>query len=484
MSFLWNKSPNDWSQSRRRFLSSTLSAAGTLTLLRPTLAHGALAKTSPSERLTMALIGHGAMGRGHLRLLADESRVELLAVCDVDQTRRDDALERVKAAYESSSRPGRKGTCKAYNDYREILARPEIDAVLIATPDHWHTPMSIHAAQAGKDVYCEKPISISIQEGRQLVEAVRRAGRIFQTGTQYRSIPVIRQVCDFVRNGGLGQVKAVFTLWNKLGLWTGAERFKPYAEAVQIEKTGDSNVPLHFAMPAVPVPNGLDWDLWVGPAPWHPYNPAYHINPSPGVVPWSFDEDFGTASVTWHHSHSADVLQYALGFENSGPTEIIHPSSGKFPTLTCKYANGTLLHLVENWGQVISLYKAVPENARLAGNFGALFLGERGWITSMSTGGPIEGGPREILREARLHTREVAIGTNNHHANWFQCVKTRAKPYCDEEIGNRGASLGHLIIIGYRLGRSLKWEPAKEEFVNDDAANRLRGRTLREPWRV
>jgi hypothetical protein len=239
-----------------------------------------------------------------------------------------------------------------------------------------------------------------------------------------------------------------------------------------------------FQLPSAPVPEGLDWNLWVGPAPWHDYNPVYHINPSPGVVPWSFDEDFGAASVTWHHSHSADVIQYALGFETSGPVEIIHPSSGTYPTLTCKYANGTLLHVVEDWGQVKNLYHAVPDTARLAGNFGGLFVGERGWVTSMSTGGQIEGGPASLFDEMKLSSREVTIGANNHHANWFECIRTRGRPSCYEEIGHRGASLGHLTIIAFKLGRSLKWDLAKEEFIGDEFANRLRSRTLREPWRM
>ncbi len=287
-----------------------------------------------------------------------------------------------------------------------------------------------------------------------------------------------------MRSGGLGKVKSVFTLWNSLAGFIGADRFKPYAGVMDVEKSGSSYVPLDFALPAEPVPEGLDWDLWVGPAAWHPYNQLYHINPSPGVVPWSFCEDFGTASVTWHHSHSADVIQYALGMENSGPVEIIHPSSGVYPTLTCKYANGTLLHLVDHWGMVKDVYRAVPATARLEGNFGGVFVGERGWVTSMSTGGAVEGGPDEIFEEMKLKTRQVNIGDNNHHANWFECIRTRQQPNCDQEIGHRSASLGHLSIIAYKLGRSLKWDPAKEEFPRDESANRLCCCAMRAPWRL
>ena len=447
-------------------------------------ARGAGDGPAPSERINVALIGHGRMGRGHLRRLAGDPEMQVLAVCDVDRLRREQGKQRVEETYAARHPDGTYNGCTLYNDYREVLARDDVDAVVIATPDHWHTLQTIDAAKAGKDVYCEKPISITVEQGRRLAETVRRYGRIFQTGTQYRSIPTVRRVCEFVRGGGLGQVKSAFTLWSRLAGSLGAARFKPYAQVVSDTESKRSYVPLDFAFPGEPVPEGLDWDLWVGPAAWHPYNPVYHMNPSPGVVPWCFCEDFGVASVTWHHSHSADVVQYALGVERSGPVEIIHPSSGRFPTLTFKYGNGTLLHLVEHWGVVKDVYKAVPATARLAGSFGGVFVGERGWLTSMSTGGPVEGGPAGIFEELDLRSREVNIGENDHHANWFDCVRTRRTPNCDEEIGHRGASLGHLAIIAYRLQRSLKWDPVRERFVGDEPANHLCARAMRAPWHM
>ena len=455
---------------RREFLGRTgcLAASITVPWIVPAWARTAGTSAAPSERITVALIGHGAMGSGHLHRLVGDREVQVLAVCEVDRVRREEAKKRVDETYAARAPGGQYKGCTAYNDYREMLARPDIDAVVIATPDHWHTLQSIHAVEAGKDVYCEKPISLNVQEGRRLVETVSRYNRVFQTGTQYRSISTIRKVCEFVRTGGLGQVKSVFTLWGKIGRRQGV----------------DSYTPLSFALPAEPVPDGLDWDLWVGPAPWQPYNNAYHRNPSPGVVPWAFSEEFGAAAVTWHHSHAADVIQYALGMENSGPVEFIHPSSGTYPTLTCRYANGTLLHLVDNWDMVKNVYKAVPANARLAGNFGGIFVGEHGWVTSMSTGGPIEGGPDDLFSRMKLTTREVNIGDNNHHENWFECIRTRRPTSCGAEIGHRGASLGHLTIIAYKLQRSLKWDPDKEEFPGDDAANRLVGRSMRSPWHL
>lgn len=450
----------------------------------PASVWGADGAVPPSERVGVGLIGRGAMGSGHLHRLAGDPAFQLLGVCDVDATRREAGKTTADEMYAADKARGTYRGCIAYNDYRDLLARPDLDAVVIATPDHWHALQSIDAAKAGKDVYCEKPISVTIEEGRRVVEVVRRYGRVFQTGTQYRSIPAIRGVCQFVRDGGLGQVKSVFALWNDLSGWIGSERCKPYAAVLNPPVCGKSYVPLDFALPAEPVPEGLDWDLWVGPAPERPFNRLYHANPSPGVVPWAFADAFGVTSLTWHLAHSADVLQYAIGMERTGLVEIIHPSSGQFPTLTCRYANGVLLHLVDHWGMVQDLYHAVPAGARLAGNFGALFVGERGWVTSMSTGGPIEGGPESLLTELGLKTREVNIGANDHHANWLACIRSRKAPSSDEEIGQRSASLGHLANIACWTGRSLRWDPVKEAFTGDDGANRRRGRAARAPWRL
>lgn len=471
---------------RRQFLGTAAAASGLFAApwIVPSSVLGADGTVPPSERLTAALIGRGLMGRGHLKRLAGDPAVQVLAVSDVDRSRCEEGAQIVNETYSAARASGVYRGCAACNDYRELLARPDLDAVVIATPDHWHTLQSIHAAQAGKDVYCEKPLSLTIHEGRRLVETMQRYGRVFQTGTQYRSIPTIRRICEFVRGGGLGRVKSVFTIWSNLATWIAGERFRSCGRAINAAQRGSSPIPLEFHLPAEPVPDGLDWDLWVGPATWHPYNRVYHTNPAPGVVPWSFDEDFGAASVTWHHSHAADVIQYALGFEQSGPVEIIHPSSGQFPTLTCKYANGTLLHLVDNWNVVKNAYRAVPSTARLEGLFGGLFIGERGWLTSMTGSGPVQGSPDSLFDELQLRTHESNPGANDHHANWFNCIRTRALPSAHAEIGHRSASLGHLTIIAYKLQRSLKWDPVREEFLGDDEANRLRSRTMREPWRI
>jgi hypothetical protein len=471
---------------RRRFLARTAVASGALLVpsLLPGTARGADGAVAPSERVTVGLIGRGLMGAGHLRRLAGDPGFQVLAVCDVDRERCEAGRVSVEEQYAAARASGTYRGCDAYNDYRELLARPDIDAVVIVTPDHWHALQAIDAARAGKDIYLEKPISMTIDEGRRVVEAVRRYGRVFQTGTQYRSITTIRQVCQFVRDGGLGHVKSVFTLLTPLAGFFGAERFRPYDSVLNVQVCGKAYVPMDFALPPEPVPAGLDWDLWVGPAPWRHYNSVYHINPSPGVVPWSFSDAFGVTSSTWFLSHSADVIQYALGIEHGGPVEILHPADGEFPTLTFRFANGTLLHFVDHWGLVKSLYGAVPDDARLAGNFGGVFVGERGWLTSMTTGGPIEGGPDELFEAMGMRSREVNVGSNNHHANWLECIRTRKAPSSDEEMGHRSASVGHLANIAFWTGQSLRWDPTGERFADNDAANRLLARATRAPWRL
>ena len=470
--------------SRRNFMGRTAAVAGAFSapMLIPASARGADGHVAPSNRITVGQIGRGIMGRGHLRRLAYDPSVEFLALCEVDKTRLDDGMAEVADAYSDRAASGTYRGCTAYNDYRELLQRDDIDAVVIATPDHWHSPQSIHAAESGKDVYCEKPISITIDEGRQLVGAVRRNGRVFQNGSQYRTNPIIRRACDFIRKGRLGKIKSVFTIWGRVGV--GGGRSQPYAASLNPKVMGRSRIPMDYALPGEPVPEGLDWDLWVGPAPSRPYNPVYHANPIEGVVPWCFCEDFGVGPSTWYHSHAADVLQYALGYEESGPVELIHPSSNQFPTLTYRYANGALLHLVENWGKIKELYGGLPEDAKLDGGFGGVVVGERGWLTTMSGGGGITGGPEELMAEYNSPAHDVDLGGKNHHANWFECIKTRGKPYSHEEIGHRAASLGHLTIIAYKLGRSLKWDPVREVFPEDEQANRLLRRARRAPWHI
>jgi len=471
---------------RRKFLERA-AAAGLVPAAPafiPASARGANASTPPSERITAGLIGRGAMGRGHLNWLLRNLDVQVLAVCDVDRDRREEAKRAVETRYAADRSGGAYRGCAAYNDYRDLLARPDIDAVVIATPDHWHALQAIDAARAGKDVYCEKPITVTIAEGRRLVEAVRRYARVFQTGTQRRSNPILQKVCRFIREGHLGRIKAVFATVPLLRNYLGSSQFDPYREAIGLARLGESLTAMDIPLPAEPVPEGLDWDLWVGPAPWRPYNRCYHRNDLyTGTVPWNFCVDFGHGGLSNHTVHSFNLIQWALGMEASGPVEIIHPNTGQYPMLTYRYANGTLLHPIYMTGGTgkLDAYNPVAGKNQLNAMFGALFVGERGWIDAHA-GSRFECQPREIAEALGFDAPDILESDHDHRENWLECIRSRQRPVCDVEDGHRAASVGHLGDIAWWTGRSLKWDPVKEEFIGDDDANRLRARTMRPPW--
>lgn len=450
---------------RRGFLRDAAALVAAPMIARGS-ALGAGGATAPSNRINLAVIGAGNMGKRHMPRLLFDRGVQVLAVCDPDAARLQETREIVESNYAQLLAKGSYGGCAAVADFREVLRRDDIDAVMIITPDHWHVPIAIAAAKAGKDIYCEKPVSMTVRQGRRLVEAVRAGDRVFQTGSQYRSKTIIRKALTFVRGGGLGKVKAAFAHWPKIGVPT----------------VGKSYVPLNPTLPGEPRPEGLDWERWVGPAPMRPYNSLYHRNPTPHSVFWAWCADFGLGAVTYEHAHFADNIQWALGMEESGPVEILHPSTGQFPTLTCRYANGALLHQVEDMQDVKRIYHAVPDSARMDGYLGGVFVGERGWI-SVQFSRRMEGGPESIFDEMKLRNRDTTASADRHHENWFDCIRSREKPSAHEEIGHRAASLGQIITASYRLGRSLRWDPAAEIFPGDDEANRtLECPVARDGW--
>lgn len=452
---------------RRDFLGNSAAALAAPLIVRSS-ARGADGATAPSNRINLAVIGTGNMGKRHMPQLLFNRGVQVLAVCDVDATRLTESREIVEANYAQLLSKGSYSGCAAVADFREVLQRKDIDAVMVITPDHWHVPIAIEAAKAGKDVYCEKPVAMTVGQGRKLVEAVRASTCVFQTGSQYRSKTVIHTALRFIRDGGLGKVTRAFAHWPKIGVPT----------------LGSSYIPLNPKLPEEPVLAGLDWERWVGPAPMRPYNSLYHRNPTPRSVFWAWCADFGLGQVTYEHAHYADNIQWALSMEESGPLEIIHPSSGQFPTLTCRYANGTLLHQVESMQDVKKVYHAVPDSARLDGYLGGVFVGERGWL-SVQYSHKLEGGPESLFEEMKLKNRETTASADKHHENWFDCIRSRQKPNAHEEIGHRAGSLGQLILASYKLGRSLTWDPAGESFPDDAEANRLlKVPVARTPWEV
>jgi predicted dehydrogenase len=384
---------------------------------------------APSERITIGCIGVGNMGSSDLKAFKGNANSQVVAVCEVDAQRLAEARELAGI-----------GASSGYKDFRELLARSDIDAVTVVTPDHWHVPISIAAVRAGKDVYCEKPLTLTILEGRQLVNEVRRYGRILQTGSQQRSSDNFRKACELVRNGYIGDVKTVI-----VGL-------------------PDNNRTCEPTWKPQPVPEGLDYDFWLGPAEWAPYHKQRcHYE-------FRFLLDYSGGQVTNWGAHHLDIAQWGLGMDNSGPVQIVgegeFPKTGLFTTATrvhfeATYATGTKL-----------ICKTGGSNTR--------FEGTKGWVDVKRGGLKTE---PESLATQVIGPQEIHLyDSKNHHQNFLDCVRSRQTPIADVEIGHRTSTLCHLGNIAMLLKRPLKWDPVKEEFLGDDVANRMRWRPRRAPW--
>jgi predicted dehydrogenase len=424
----------------------------------PASAIGADGTTAPSNRIAMGLIGVGMVGQGHLQGFLHAPEAQVVAVCDVDQWRRENAKKTTEQTYATQSGGGSYQGCVAYKDFRELLARDDIDAVFIATGDRWHAVASVMAARAGKDIYVEKPVSLTIAEARAMVDAVRRHGRVCQSGLQQRSSREFRLACKLVRDGALGKIQAVY-----------------------VNGPGTSS---DVNLPAEPVPDTLDWDMWLGPAPWRPFNHRFvYIGQPLNVVPWDFCRDFGGGSLTSGVVHAFDVVQWGLGMDESGPIEVSPPEAGAYPDLTFKYPNDILVQVVP--GCLNGKKQAIPqgwnESTPIQG-FGALFVGERGWI-HVGREGFLQSFPDDLVKKYPPDY-EQAIAGESHHRNWFEAIRARSRPDCDISVGCQSTIVAHLGCLAYWTGRTLKWDPAAEQFIGDDEANRMRSRAMREPWRI
>ena len=371
---------------RRNFLGRTVVAAAAPVII-PASARGADGHVAPSERIALGLIGHGMMGRGHLGRLLSAPEVEVLALCEVDRTRLDAGLAAVAGAYAERIAGGTYGACGAYTDYRELLARDDIDGVVIATPDHWHSPMSIHAAEAGKDVYCEKPISITIDEGRQLVHAVRRHGRVFQNGSQYRTSPSIRRACDFIRQGGLGNVTAAFTLWNTMEHFIGGGRFQACAASVNPAVTGKYYAPQDYALPEEPCRTAGLRPLVVPPG---ALTTAQPHEPHAGLFR---GRSVRSRRQPVHSTTRTRRCAAVCARIRAGPVDLLIRQR-RFP-LTCRYASlgGTTW---SSWaGQC--LYQSRAARAQLDGSFGGKNGGRRAGMRAPCRGQRVTGGQEELM---------------------------------------------------------------------------------------
>ncbi len=415
--------------SRREFLKGAAAFVAAPTIISAA-ALGAEGRPAPSNRIVMGAIGVGGMGAGNMRSFMGYPEVQMVAVCDVDRAMRDSAAKVVADYYANVSKNASFKGCEAYNDFRELLERPDIDAVSIGTPDHWHAVQCILAAKAGKDIYCEKPLSLTIREARQMVNAVRRYGRVFQTGSQQRSEfrGLFRTACEYVRSGRIGKVVTVHV--------------------------GCGGPSSDCYLPAQSVPDGLDWDMWLGPAPWRPYNDGLH------PFTWRPFRDYSGGSMTDIGAHMFDIAQWGLNTDHTGPVEIIPPDSKDVKLLTYRYENGVLMYHGQSSGVTFTGADGKVEVSR-----------EK--LTAI---------PEAVATEP-LGPNDVHLPRNaGHKADFLDCVKTRRKPICDVEIGCRSVIICHLGNIAYWLKRPLRWDPVNERFVGDDEANRWLDRPKRAPW--
>jgi predicted dehydrogenase len=429
--------------SRRQFLRRTAVAAGAAVAfptIVPAAALGRGGAVAPSARITMGFIGIGGQGGGHLfggawtyvvGGFAGREDVQVLAVCDVRRARLTAARERVDAHYAERLGRGRAAACAAYVDFRDVLARADIDAVLIATPAHWHATMAVMAAATGKDIYCEKPTACTIQESQAVRAAVRRHGRVYQAGTQQRSEygGKFRLACEFVRSGRIGQLREIYC-----------------------HRDGGAIVwPTRAAGAGKPVPDDLEWDLYLGPAPAIPYdgNAGAHR--------------FDLGELNWGQHHS-DIIQWAADADATGPVELFMQDGRS----GFRYASG------------VTVYGRPHPEETVGGEGGACFVGTAGRIAVDRN--VLVSTPTAVAR-APLQPEEVHLPRNRGHAdNFLDCVRTRQRPICDAEVAHRSASALLLGGIVKQVQRPLRWDPVAERFIGDEEAGRLLSMAKRAPW--
>jgi len=440
------QSPAPAPLSRRQFLrqtAATVGAAVAFPSIVPASVLGLNGSVPPSERITMGFIGVGGQGGGHLLGGAwtyviggftGRADVQVLAVCDVRRGRREDACRRVNEHYAEGLGWENYRPCEAYTDFRRVLERSDIDAVLIATPAHWHATMTVMAATAGKDIYCEKPTAVTLQESQAALAAVRRHGRVFQAGTQQRSEygGKFRLACELVRSGRIGQLREIYCHRDGGGI------------AWPQRPTG---------VGGKPVPEDLDWDLYLGPAPSIPYdgNAGAHR--------------FDIGELNWGQHHY-DIIQWAAGADDTGPVEIFMEDGRS----GYRYASGVVVH-----------GRPHPDEP-VGGEGGACFVGTAGRIAVDRN--TLVSEPGGIAKEP-LHPNEVHLARNNGHAdNFLECVRTRQRPICDADVAHRSASALLLGGVAKQLQRTLRWDPQAERFTNDPEANRFLSIAKRAPWRT
>ena len=453
---------------RRRFLRSAGKAAAASSVLAgfPAIVPASVfGQTAPSRQITIGAIGTGRISRAHdLPGIWKHPQARIIAACDLDSKRVAEAKALINAQYTKTSGKPYDGVT-TYADYRELLRNPDIDAVVISTPDHWHTIIAIAAVQAGKDVYLQKPASLTIAEGRALRDAVQRSGRIFQIGSQQRSSVQFRYAAELVRNGRIGQLKTV-----------------------QVGLPGDPSGPVE---PEMPVPRNLNYDMWIGSTPMVYYTEnRVHPQNGYGRPGWLRCEQFGAGMITGWGAHHIDSAHWGMGTERTGPVEVW--GTAEFPTSGLWDVHGSF--------RTEALY-ANGVHMIVSGDFpnGIRFEGTDGWIfVSRGNEAVTSSDPQARLQDAQALAAsnpaiiKSVIGptefhlpvSTDHHGNWLEAIRTRQQPIAPVEDAHRSCSACLLHHIAMRAKRRLHWDPVAERFRNDDAANALLSRPQRAPYVV
>jgi predicted dehydrogenase len=429
---------------RRRFLQKATGIAVGAIGFPYIVSSSVLAKANtmaPSNRIVLGFIGVGGRGGRLLKNFLQFTDAQVVAVCDVKRPNQEKAQQTVDDHY------GRK-VCTVYNDSRELCGRSDIDAVVIASPDHWHVLHALEAVRANKDVYVEKPLGLSVEQEQVLREEVHRYGCVFQFGTQERSSRNSRFACELVLNGRIGKVYKI--------------------------KVGSRHSRLSGNHPPMPVPDWLDYDLWLGPAPWASYTEKRVINNF-----WYHISDYSLGFIAGCGVHTIDIATWGNGTELTGPEQV--EGTGVFPRnglcncamswdVNLKFANGVVINFADH-------KKNKP---------GALFEGTDGWVSVVEEhlNGTVDAHPKSLLQE-KIGPDEIHLPASNHHQrNFLDCIMTRSRPVAPIDVAVRSDTLCQLSDIAMRLGRRLKWNPEKEEFVNERHANRMLKRPMRSPWHL
>ncbi|WP_028522751.1 Gfo/Idh/MocA family protein [Runella limosa] len=454
------------SVSRRKFLELTAKGAAASTVIGvPTIVPASVfGKNAPSNKINIGQIGCGRIGRDHDMVgTMQHDAARMIAVCDLDKNRLVDGKKLVESYYAKKTGNANYVDAKMYDDYREMLLNKDIDAVIISTPDHWHSQPAIEAALAGKDVYLQKPTSLTIAEGRMLSDIIQKKGTVLQVGTQQRSSPQFRIAAELVRNGRIGKLHTV-----KVGL------------------PGDPSGP---AAPAMPVPAGFNYDMWLGSTPEVPYTEiGVHPQKGYGRPGWLRLEQYGAGMITGWGQHHFDSAAWGMNTELTGPISV--QAVAEFPKSGLWNVHGDFMVKAE-YANGITMYTSggFPNGIRYEGTEGWIWVSRGDYVASASdpvsaakSSKALDASDPKILTSVIGENEIHLYKSDEQHGNWLECIKTRKAPISPVEIGHRACSVCLISHIAMKLPRKLQWDPKTERFVNDKEANAMLSRPQRKPY--